>query len=87
MDAAEWDRALKQAMRAPYVVQERVEPVRSVFPAAEFRSTGISRDAGGRASARLSRQSAGLLQLALFRSNGFSSAAGIVPTFIVDSKA
>src|ERR1700739_3461007 len=32
MDAAEWERALKQAMRAPYVVQERVEPVRSVFP-------------------------------------------------------
>ena len=32
MDSAGWDRALKQAMRSPYVVQERVEPVRSVFP-------------------------------------------------------
>src|SRR6478672_1878997 len=28
MDDAGWDRALKMAMRSPYVVQERVEPVR-----------------------------------------------------------
>src|ERR1022692_4624777 len=32
MDDAAWDRALKQAMRSPYVVQEKVSPVRSVFP-------------------------------------------------------
>jgi len=36
MDNAEWDRALKQAMRSPYVVQERVDPVRSVFPLMSF---------------------------------------------------
>ena len=36
MDAADWERALKQAMRAPYVVQERVEPVRVVFPLMSF---------------------------------------------------
>src|SRR6202050_4119380 len=36
MDAAAWDRALKQAMRAPYVVQQRVEPVRSIFPLLSF---------------------------------------------------
>src|SRR3954454_1061056 len=32
MDTAGWERALKQAMRTPYVVQERVDPVKSVFP-------------------------------------------------------
>jgi len=36
MGDAEWDRALKQAMRAPYVAQERVDPVRSVFPLMSF---------------------------------------------------
>jgi hypothetical protein len=32
MDEAAWDRALKQAMRSPHVVQERVSPVRSMSP-------------------------------------------------------
>jgi hypothetical protein len=32
MDDTGWERAVKQAMRAPYVVQEKVEPVKSVFP-------------------------------------------------------
>ena len=36
MDAASWDRALKQAVRTPYVAQERVEPARSVFPLMSF---------------------------------------------------
>src|SRR6185312_2466263 len=36
LDSSGWDRALKQAMRSPYVVQERVEPVRSVFPLMSF---------------------------------------------------
>ena len=46
MDSAGWDRALKQAMRAPYVVQERVEPVRGVgLPVDDLRPPGIPRDA------------------------------------------
>ena len=64
MDAAGWERALKQAMRAPYVVQERVEPVRSVFPLMSFGSLEFRETAGGRAPARLPGQGAGLLELA-----------------------
>ena len=67
MDAAEWERALKQAMRSPYVVQERVEAGPLRLPADELRPAGVSRNAGGRAPARLSRQGAGLLELALHR--------------------
>ena len=32
MNDSSWERALRQAMRTPYVVQEKVEPARSAFP-------------------------------------------------------
>ena len=87
MDAAGWDRALKQAMRAPYVVQERVEPVRSVFPLMafgqlEFRDMQVDVHPHaylGKVQGCSSWLSSG--------KGGFSSAAGIVPTFILDPKA
>ncbi len=86
MDANEWERALKQAMRAPYVVQERVEPVRSIFPVLsfghlEFREMQVD----VHPHAYLGKVQGCSSWLSSGR-NGFSSAAGIVPTFIVDSK-
>jgi hypothetical protein len=86
MDPAEWERALKQAMRAPYVVQERVEPVRSIFPLMsfghlEFREMQVDVHPHaylGKVQGCSSWLSAG--------HSGFSSAAGIVPTFILDPK-
>jgi hypothetical protein len=87
MDASGWERALKQAMRAPYVVQERVEPVRSVFPLMsfghlEFRELQVDVHPHaylGKVQGCSSWLSSG--------KTGFSSAAGIVPTFILDAKA
>src|SRR5438132_9983590 len=86
MDGAGWDRALKQAMRSPYVVQERVEPVRSVFPLMsfghlEFREMQVDVHPHaylGKVQGCSSWLSAGKA--------GFSSAAGIVPTFILETK-
>jgi len=86
MDSAEWDRALKQAMRSPYVVQQRVESVRSVFPLMsfgqlEFREMQVDVHPHaylGKVQGCSSWLSTG--------KTGFSSAAGIVPTFILDSK-
>lgn len=86
MDANEWDRALKQAMRAPYVVQERVEPVRSLFPLMsfghlEFREMQVDIHPHaylGKVQGCSSWVSSG--------KSGFSSAAGIVPTFILEPK-
>ena len=86
MDAGAWDRALKQAMRAPYVVQERVEPVRSVFPFLsfghlEFREMQVDVHPHaylGKVQGCSSWVSNG--------KSGFSTASGIVPTFILDPK-
>jgi uncharacterized circularly permuted ATP-grasp superfamily protein len=86
MDASAWERALKQTMRTPYVVQERVEPVRSVFPLMsfghlEFREMQVDVHPHaylGKVQGCSSWLSTG--------KTGFSSAAGIVPTFILDSK-
>lgn len=86
MDSAGWDRALKQAMRAPYVVQERVEPVRSIFPLMsfghlEFREMQVDVHPHaylGKVQGCSSWLSSG--------KSGFSSAAGIVPTFILDPR-
>ena len=86
LDDAAWERALKQAMRAPYVVQERVDPVRSVFPLCtygmlEFRELQVDVHPHaylGKVQACSSWISTG--------KTGFSSAAGIAPTFIIESK-
>ena len=86
MEDAEWERALKQAMRTPYVVQERVDPVRSVFPLMsfgqlEFREMQVDVHPHaylGKVQGCSSWLSAG--------KTGFSSAAGIVPTYILDPK-
>jgi hypothetical protein len=86
MDAAGWERALKQAMRSPYVVQERVEPVRSIFPLMsfghlEFREMQVDLHPHaylGKVQGCSSWLSTG--------KSGFSSASGIVPTFIIDPK-
>jgi uncharacterized circularly permuted ATP-grasp superfamily protein len=86
MDAADWERAVKQAMRTPYVAQERVESARSVFPLMtyghlEFREMKVDVHPHaylGKVQGCSSWLSAG--------SAGFSSAAGIVPTFLIDPK-
>jgi hypothetical protein len=86
MDDAGWDRALKMAMRSPYVVQERVEAVKSVFPLMsfghlEFRDMQVDVHPHaylGKVQGCSSWLSSG--------QSGFSSAAGIVPTFILDAK-
>lgn len=86
LDPAEWERALKQAMRSPYVVQERVDSVRSVFPMMsfgqmEFREMQVDVHPHaylGKVQGCSSWLSTG--------KTGFSSASGIVPTYILDAK-
>ena len=86
MDAAAWDRGLKQALRAPYVVQERVQPERSVFPLMsfgnlEFRDMQVDVHPHaylGKVQGCSTWLSAGTA--------GFSTVSGIVPTYILDAK-
>ena len=87
MGDAEWDRALKQAMRAPYVAQERVDQVRSVFPLMsfgqlEFREMQVD----VHPHAYLGKVQGCSSWLSTGKA-GFSSAAGVVPTFILDLKS
>jgi uncharacterized circularly permuted ATP-grasp superfamily protein len=87
MDDAAWERALKQAMRSPYVVQERVAPARSVFPMMsyghlEFKEMQVDVHPHAYLGKVLSCSS----WLSTGKT-GFSSVGGIVPTFILDSKS
>ena len=86
MDDTAWERALKQAMRTPYVVQEKVDPVRSVFPLMsfgilEFRELQVD----VRPHAYLGKVQ-GCSSWLSSGSSGFSSAEGLAPTFILDPK-
>jgi len=86
MDSSGWERAIKQAMRAPYVVQERVQPVKSVFPVLtygqlEFREMQVD----VHPHAYLGKVQGCSSWLSMGKT-GFSSASGIVPTFILDSR-
>jgi uncharacterized circularly permuted ATP-grasp superfamily protein len=86
MELAEWERALKQAMRSPYVVQERVEPVRSVFPLASFGNLEFREmQVDVHPHAYLGKVQGCSSWLTTGKA-GFSSASGIVPTFILDSR-
>jgi hypothetical protein len=87
MDNAEWERALKQAMRAPYVVQERVDPVLSVFPLMSFGQLELREmQVDVHPHAYLGKVQ-GCSSWVSSGKSGFSSAAGLVPTFILDQKA
>ena len=86
MDDTAWERALKQAMRMPYVVQEKVDPVRSLFPLMsfgilEFRELQVD----VRPHAYLGKVQ-GCSSWLSSGSTGFSSAEGLAPTFILDPK-
>ena len=84
-DQLQWERAVRQAQRSPYVVQERVEPVKSVFPLfsyghLEFKEMQVDVHPQaflGKVAGCSSYVSGG---------SGFSSSAGIAPTFIIEAK-
>jgi hypothetical protein len=86
MDAASWDRALKQAMRTPYVAQERVDPVRSVFPLMSFGSLEFREmQVDVHPHAYLGKVQGCSSWLSTGKA-GFSFAAGIAPTFLIEPK-
>jgi uncharacterized circularly permuted ATP-grasp superfamily protein len=86
MDGSSWERALKQAMRSPYVAQERSAHSHSVFPMMtfghlEFKDLQVDLHPHaylGKIQGCSSWISSGNV--------GFSSASGIVPTFLIDPK-
>ena len=65
MNDASWDRALRQAVRLPYVVQEKIEPAKSVFPVLSDAGARVSGYARRCVSAGLSGADIELLELAV----------------------
>lgn len=85
VDQAAWERAIKRALRTPYVVQERVESARAPFPVyyygqVEIREMQIEVHPHaylGKVMGCSSWLSAG---------SGFSTTVGLAPTFILEPK-
>jgi hypothetical protein len=85
MNEASWERALRQAMRTPYVVQEKVEPARSTFPlkpdgGLEFREMRVDVYPQAYLGKILSCSS----WLSWGTTAGLSTSAGLAPTFILE---
>ena len=86
MDGPGWERALRQAMRAPYVVQERVDPVLSVFPLMSFGHLELRElQVDVHPHAYLGKVQ-GCSSWISSGAGSFSSAAGLVPTFLLDQR-
>jgi len=87
VDASGWEKALKVAMRNPYVVQEVIEPVVDTFPLLsyghlEMRKMRVS----VHPHSYLGKVHGCSSWLTAVGSGGFSTVSGIAPTFILDVK-
>jgi hypothetical protein len=87
MDDAGWDRALKTAMRESYVVQEAKPPVMSTFPLHRYGSIEM-RDMyiDVHPHSFLGKVNGASTWVRPVGATGFSTVAGLAPTFILESK-
>ena len=86
-DEGSWARALREAQRAPYVVQERVKPVRTLFPLMsyghlEFKEMQVD----VQPQAFLGKVAGCSSYVSTAGAGTYSPASGIAPTFIIDPK-
>lgn len=86
-DDSGWERALKQAMRSPYVVQEEVAPTKSTFPVYQYGSVQM-RDlrVDVHPHSFLGKVHGCSSYIRAETPSGFTTIAGLAPTFILDSK-
>jgi hypothetical protein len=86
-DDGSWARALREAQRAPYVVQERIKPVRTLFPLMsyghlEFKEMQVD----VQPQAFLGKVAGCSSYVSASGPGTYSPASGIAPTFIIDPK-
>jgi uncharacterized circularly permuted ATP-grasp superfamily protein len=85
LEDAAWERALKNALRAPYVVQEVVEPVRSVFPVMQGGALAmLTMEVEVRPHIYLGKVDS-CTTAVKDAAAGFSTMAGMAPTLIMES--
>jgi hypothetical protein len=85
-DDAAWDRALKRALRIPYVVQEKVEPTHASFPLLRYGELEVREmkvDVHPHAYLGKVQGCSSWLTAA---NGGFSTVTGLAPTFILETK-
>lgn len=87
-DEGSWARAIREALRAPYVVQESVRPVRTVFPLMsyghlEFKEMQVD----VQPQAFLGKVAGCSSYVSASGPGSYSPASGFTPTFIIDPKS
>ncbi|MGA3025519.1 MAG: hypothetical protein ABSF98_12175 [Bryobacteraceae bacterium] len=86
VDAAGWEKALKLAMRSPWVVQEVTEPVRSVFPVLQHGEVRMREMRVEVHPHSFLGKVQGCSSWLTEATGGFSTLAGLAPTYILESK-
>ena len=87
LDDVAWEKAMKQAMRSPYVVQEVIEPLRSIFPMVEYGGLHLREmRVDVQPHAFLGKVQGCSSWLTAAGPAGFSTVAGLAPTFILETK-
>jgi hypothetical protein len=86
-DENSWARAIREAQRAPYVVQERSIPSRTVFPMLSFGNLEFREmQVDVQPQAFLGKVAACPSYVSPSGAGTYSPSAGIAPTFIIDPK-
>jgi len=87
MDDAGWDRAVKLAVRNPYVVQEVTESATAQFPVLQYGTVQMKElNVDVHPHSSLGKVHGASSWLTAETSSGFVSAVGLAPTFIIDTK-
>ncbi len=87
-DAASWERALRAATRSAYVVQEKAEPALAVFPLLYYGRLEMRElQVDVHPHAYLGKVQGCSSWLSDVSAGGFSSVAGLAPTYILESKS
>ncbi|MDE3196786.1 MAG: hypothetical protein KGN84_10610 [Acidobacteriota bacterium] len=85
-DDGSWARAMREAQRSPYVVQERVAPARTVFPLMSFGHLEFKEMQVDVQPQAFLGKVAGCSSYVSSGGGSYSPASGIAPTFIIDPK-
>jgi len=86
VDQAAWERALKRALRTPYVVQERVEPNREPFPLYRYGRLEVKDMQVDVVPHAYLGKVQGCSSWLTAGDGGFSTVTGLTPTFILESR-
>jgi len=86
-DEVSWEKALRTAMRNPYVVQEAVEPVVDVFPVLQYGHLAMQKmRIDVHPHSYLGKVQGCSSWLTAVGPSGFSTMSGVAPTFILEQK-